>query len=825
VETFLATDLEAPGAPVVVKLLHTHKVAPTVRIRLEHEASVLARLGTGTFTPLLDYGTDNDYVYLVQPFRSGRNLAERLSAGPLSVQGTLAVGCDLLRALEDAHNLGILHRDVKPSNIIVKGDDSVEGADLVDFGLALTASLDPSLRDQAVGTARYMAPEQSGVVDVSVDERSDLYSLGVVLYECLAGKPPFEGATVGDVLRQHLNLAVPGLRDREVRTPRSLEEAILRLLEKEPSRRYQSASAALSDLKEISDGIAQGSDDPQVVIGLRDPRTVITDPAFIGRTAELESLMHHLEKTRKGKGRLVFMAAESGGGKTRLLQEFAGQVARERSWVLRGQGVSQAAKRPFQVLEGVALEIEEVAKERADFRDRLRGRLADKTEAAVVALPQLAEVLGQHTAPEFPEAYGEVRSLAALTCLLDALGTADRPAVVLLDDCQWADGLTVKLMQQWQAQAEMRESHVLLVAAYRSEEVAEGHPLRDVIPHDSLALAPLDLTEVGDMARSMAGPLPQIAIDTVNQLSEGIPFMAAAVVQGLVECGALVESDSGWRVDAAALADVQTSRRAGLFLVRRLKLLSEDALAILSIGAVLGKDFDLLFAISLAGQDPGRAVPALAEAKRRRIVWLDEANGRCHFLHDKLREGLLENLSAEGRTDLHKRAAERIEQTDSTRIFELAYHFDAAGDFKRALPYALAAAEHARAQQTLEIAEAHYRMALRAAQLVDESVRATIVEGYRSTQVAALTKAPGMIDTEVAKLWSDAKARDLLATYAMIPRGSRPLRASWAMWHLDGATSERLAISWRVRCGISAPGFPAADWGSYLRFWRRYGCT
>ncbi|MGI8427495.1 MAG: serine/threonine protein kinase [Actinomycetota bacterium] len=188
VETYLARDLERSGQPVVVKLLQTDKVAPAVRVRLQHEASVLARLGHGSFTPLLDYGSDSDFVYLVQPFRPGRNLAEQILEGPLCAESTLSVGCDLMQALQNAHELGILHRDVKPSNIIVEGQDSIVGAHLVDFGLALTASLDATLSDQAVGTARYMAPEQSGVVDATVDERADLYSVGVVLYECLAGR-------------------------------------------------------------------------------------------------------------------------------------------------------------------------------------------------------------------------------------------------------------------------------------------------------------------------------------------------------------------------------------------------------------------------------------------------------------------------------------------------------------------------------------------------------------------------------------------------------------------------------------------------------------
>jgi HPt (histidine-containing phosphotransfer) domain-containing protein len=276
VETYLAEDLEADGAPVVVKLLHIDMVAPAVLIRLEHEAGVLSRLEGSSFRPLLNYARDEEYLYFVQPYLPGQNLAERLTSGPVSIASTLIIAANLLAALRRAHNLGILHRDVKPANVIVRGTDPIEVADLIDFGLARTTSLDPALRDQAVGTARYLAPEQAGLIDSPVDERSDLYSLGVVLYECLAGRPPFEGPSVGEVLRQHLSMPVTSLGDAGVVAPRALEAVVLRLLGKEPGQRYQSASAALSDVEEIAADFARGVVDPPVVIGLHDARSILT---------------------------------------------------------------------------------------------------------------------------------------------------------------------------------------------------------------------------------------------------------------------------------------------------------------------------------------------------------------------------------------------------------------------------------------------------------------------------------------------------------------------------------------------------------------------
>ncbi|TMK86543.1 MAG: ATP-binding protein [Actinobacteria bacterium] len=374
----------------------------------------------------------------------------------------------------------------------------------------------------------------------------------------------------------------------------------------------------LGDVEEIAAAVASGVADPQLVIGQRDRRRTLTEPAFVGRQAELAMLTAELEQAGHGRGGLALVQAESGGGKTRLLDEVAQQAAQRGAWVVRGQALDQAAQRPFQLLEGVAQDLLAAAAADPTLGPVVVERLGDHAVAVAAALPELARLFGHEGDADIgPEHYGEARSLAALPALFDALGSADRPALVLLDDCQWADELTIRLLDRWQRQVREQGTAVMVVAA---------------------------------------------------------------------------------------------------FLIRRLELLSPDALQLLSVGAVLGKEFDLPVAVSLSGQPPSQVVPALDDARRRHILWVDEQDERCQFVHDKLREALLERLAPATREALHLAAAERIEALDPDRVFELAYHFDAAGEPARALPYALAAASQARAQHALELAEGQYRLAERAAQ-------------------------------------------------------------------------------------------------------------
>jgi two-component system sensor kinase len=298
---------------------------------------------------------------------------------------------------------------------------------------------------------------------------------------------------------------------------------VQRLLHKDPNERYQSAGAALADLLAIADDLSQGIDEPRVVIGLHDRRQTLTEPTFVGRDAELQRLVEIVERARKGLGGLVLVEAESGGGKTCLLGELADQI-RSEAWILRGQGVDQTAQRPFEILRGVARGLSDACGADHHLGETLRSRIGDHTDAVVGVLPDLAVTLGDAGAGDLgPEAFGEIRTVNALSVFLSALGSDSRPALVLLDDCQWADDSTVRLLAQWQDTVSRSGTDVVVVAAFRSEEVPEDHPLRVIEPVEVVALPPFAADDLRDLAQSMAGPLPDEALAAIISLSEGQP--------------------------------------------------------------------------------------------------------------------------------------------------------------------------------------------------------------------------------------------------------------------------------------------------------------
>jgi PAS domain S-box-containing protein len=732
IATFAGTDLER-GGEVIIKTAAAQTVSPGMQIRLEHESEVLRSVDSPFLTSLIEVGREDGLFFLVMPFVGGITLAERLSGGtPLTVPDAISVGTCIMAALEEAHDNGVLHRDIKPANVIVDGGSPLERAVLIDFGLARSARLSASIRDLPVGTANYMSPEQAGLLHHDVDERSDLYSAGALLHECLVGRPPFQGGTVGEILRQHMTSDPPELRSLKQDIPHALGQVVQHLLRKDPRDRYQSAAAAGADLREIESALAGGDSEPQMVIGVHDRRHTLTDPAFVGREAEFAALESALDSVEAGDAGLVLLEAQSGGGKTRLLDELSRRAAERSFWVLRGQGLDQVGQSPLQVLDRVMREVSAFSQADPDLGARIRAQLEGHEEALASAAPQLGELIGTSESESLgPEEHGALRTARALAALLDSLGTDEHPALVLLDDTQWADELTLRVLWLWHEQA--REAgghrHVLVVAAFRSEEVSAGHPLRQIERSIGVALPPLQSGDVRELLESMGGVLPDTAVELVLRLSEGSPFMAAELLRGLVETGALAADADGWQVEPSLMDDVQSSRRAAALLTRRLEQLPDEVLRLLSIGAVLGKEFDIDAIESLVDSTPREVVTALHEAERRQVIWADADGTRYVFVHDKLREALLERQSAGERQALHLSAAERIEQLAPERVFELAYHFDEAGESRRALPHALIAAEQARSQHSLGIAEHQYRIAERGADDADQRTREQVCEG------------------------------------------------------------------------------------------------
>lgn len=848
--TYAGRD-EQDGQPVFCRAIDTSAIPAGTLIRIEHEANLMLSKRLEHIPALLHTDVEMDRYWLISEFVPGRSLRDLLAEKPLTLGTALHLFRDIVDALCRLHRLGVLHRSVNPSNIVVDESTAPFGVWLSGIGSTRSLCCDSLSPEQMLELAHYLPPEQSGVISDEVTESSDIFAAGCVLFHCLSGRPPYAGENLNDLLLHQTTQSVPGLRGLGIAVPRVLDDILHRAICADRRSRYQSAYALLKDIDALiaalnetetecdrpasrggshernhyletapapdasdhgspGDGVSSVME-PEIVVGAYDRRGTLTQPAFVARSGELDQLDGSLNRTQRGEAQVVFLEGLSGSGKTRLLHEFAIRAAQAGCAVYRGRASTDVGHHPFELLSGVAEEFRTACRKNPKLSDTVSTDLRELTEVVVKALPDLEEPFSgalvspsrrSRTGLRESETFtastmGESRTLGALAKFLDALGSGEQPAVVILDDCQWAADLTCRLLQRWQVlQAEKSDGarHVLLVVGFRSEEVAPSHALRRLQPGLYLQLGPLNDAEVRQIIESMAGQVPEPAVDVVTRLANGSPFMASAILRGLIETRALLavedhvpipESNdevadpeaagpgtsgySAWIVDPLALEQVRSSKHAGAFLARRLELLDAETKQFLSVGAILGAEFDLEMAVWLSGLTSSQAVDAINDARHRHLMWCQFEVDRCIFVHDQIRETLLDRLAFDEKQSLHQAAASYLEArcaedearqeknsvdeevgdiirdaspaSRSTlpsadhRVAELAYHFDAADNHQAALPYALQAAEQAHARHALDVAEQQYRIARRAAHTAGPQVQYRIAEGLGDVQM------------------------------------------------------------------------------------------
>jgi len=693
--------VETTGAKVVLKELTRQQIRPLPPA--ESRRAVWTRL----IVPSLIESADGR-VRILRPFMEGESLGAVIERGA-TLERVLEIALDVLRALDTLHTAGYVHGAVTPSNVIVGPEGRAWLTDPM--------PTDPdSVRVFAgggldVATARYLSPEETGVLGDEVDARSDLYSIGACLWECLTGQPVHVAMDTGELLRAQMFSTRRSLRGAGVAVPRALDEIVGRLLWKDPRDRYATAAGVLQDFLELERSIDAGEPDPPLVIGLGDLRSTLTEPGLVGRVEELRRIDELLARSAGGHGSLVRLVAESGDGKTRILDEIACSSTQRGERVFRAEAHELEAPRPLAMLERLVGSILEAATADPAFADHLLRSIRPWSSELRTVLPSLGKLLPGDEGGE--RHVSEHRLHEAMAEIVDALGTPERPAVLLLDDCQWADELSIGVVARWSS-TPRPSRHVSIVAAIREEtDIGRSADGLGGTEATTVVLGALSAEETRDLVSSMAGTVPEQAHRAIARLSRGRPFFVTTVLRGMVESAALVPGPRGWGMDPSSLAALSMAGPAATLVSRRLGRLPDETLGFLSAAAVLGHHASVKESAALAEIDEEDAQTIVDDASRAGLIWAGERRDDLSFIHDKVREGALQRLSDPERRTLHHRAATLIERTRPHDVFDLAYHFDEAGAPDLALTAALEAAGLARGRQALGSAETMLRIASR----------------------------------------------------------------------------------------------------------------
>jgi serine phosphatase RsbU (regulator of sigma subunit)/tetratricopeptide (TPR) repeat protein len=641
--------------------------SPETLLQFKQEFRVMNKLKHPNTVNVFDYGLMPDKSpYLTMEVVPGKELADIKDMDYTEICRILMQLC---QALSFIHSRLLVHCDIKPQNIRLKEDGSVK---VMDFGLMNQLGLRSN--GQITGTVDYLPPEipTGGIINAS----SDLYSVGVVAYELVTGRLPFEGDSVLEVIRAHINSRVTPPSEFRQDIPDKLEKIILKLLEKSQQERYQAASEVIADLVELSGEEFTGE-------SLEQKRSYLSSSVLVGRDKELKILETALAHVEKGYGKAIFVAAPAGVGKSRLIQEFKLQV--------------QLAENPF--LTGHCFEQGMSAyKPVADALKQLlpltnREELEKYGNVLVKILPELQEK-GYEPLPNLQGISEKLRLFDTITAWLTDVSTRET-LVIFIDDLHWIDQASIDLLNT--CIRDLRKSKVMFMGTFRDDEVPAGHPLWQTFEEELTSLVKLDPFTTDDiraLIKAMLGSidLKNEFVEHVKNATGGNAFFISEVMRYLVEEGILQIKFTTWHLPADYTSwELPTSIEATVN--RRLNTLSPKAMELIRLAAVAGRKLRLSLFKAVSGWEEEEIFSAIDELIERQF--LNRLEHEYLFPHDRVRETLYDSLEEGLRKELHQKVAETIEAENINQLInvsgELAYHFSRSNDIKKAIKYLLMA--------------------------------------------------------------------------------------------------------------------------------------
>jgi predicted ATPase/signal transduction histidine kinase/ActR/RegA family two-component response regulator len=706
-------ERESDRRRVVLKMLRREAATPAALARYRHELEVLESLRIPGVVQVLALEMVQGLPMLVLEDFGAESLARLQREQRFGLDAVLDMAARLADVLGAIHDRGIVHCDVNPANVLLNRDTGQ--LVLADFGASFRVAGEPDVSGGApapMGTLAYMAPEQTGRMNRPVDHRADLYSLGVTIYELCTGRLPFDTGDALELVHSHIARQPIPIHDLDPGIPEAVSDIVARLMAKMLEDRYQSARGCAHDLRVCLGQLRSHGHVPRFVLGERDIERFRIPSRLYGREHELRALRSAAERVTAGGRELVLVAGQPGTGKSALVKELAAPGARGRAYFIEGKFDQYQRNVPYSALASAfgAL-IEQLLTEReeqvAHWRQALRTALGSSCQVLVEVIPDLAFLIGpQPPVARLGPAEAEQRFNVAFRRFFEVVCSAEHPLFLFLDDLQWADTGTLRLMKQ--VMADPGVHHLLLAGAYRDDDNDDAQLLRLALGQlgagedavTRVALGPLGIEHVRELLAATLQRSPDECTELAELVlakTEGNPFFVDQFLRTLYQ-DRLLRFDralGGWDWELGAIRARRITDNVVDLMVERIRKLPAATQRVLDLSACTGSVFDtdtlailcedapaeihghLLLAIEL-----GLVLPLSApEARTTDTGGAPVTAAGAHaFAHDRVQQAVYGLVSGPERSRVHLRIARLLEDAlapaqREQRLFELAEHF------------------------------------------------------------------------------------------------------------------------------------------------------
>ncbi|ASS75516.1 hypothetical protein CIG75_11335 [Tumebacillus algifaecis] len=676
------------GQTAIIKAMKTEYPPLQEVVRWKREYEIASSLDCdGIVRPLALETRGNGVVLVLEDF-GGESLSELMQQKRLNLHQFLDIAISLTETLRFLHQQQIVHKDIKPHNIIVALEKGI--VKLTDFSIASllisekTEMINPTLLE---GTPAYMSPEQTGRMNRVTDYRTDFYSLGVTFYEMLTGQLPHVAQDPVELIHCQIAKRPQEPYEWNIGIPKAISDIIMRCLAKNAEDRYQSAYGLKADLEICRQRLQKYGVIGEFSIGEQDQSEIFRIPEKLyGRGQDIAAMRTSFDRAAQGTSELLLVSGFSGIGKSFFVHEIHASVVAENGFFISGKFDQFKRHIPYHALI-LAMKnlmnqlLTQSEEEITQWRDKILLALGNNGQVMTDVVPELELIISkQPDVQKLPPEETQNRFQLTMQKLLSVFCKREHPVVLFLDDLQWADPASFTMIDY--LLSDPATAYLLFIGAYRDNEVTSGHRLMRMLdglrqkqrPYRQITLRPLSPEHMGDLladtlgsTAEQAAPLTRLVLQKTN----GNPFFARQFLQALY-AQKMIAFDSAlgrWTWDAPRIENADITDNVVEFMLQKIKGLRENTQQMLQVAACIGSSFDLHTLAQTVGLSSHQAAdelwPALQEGflepigtDYKFLYSFGRAEGEdlsvsFKFLHDRVQQAAYAMLTEERRQAVH----------------------------------------------------------------------------------------------------------------------------------------------------------------------------